>query len=290
MTKFTFILFLLTISHLSFAINQKIKIQILNVGHGDAILIQTPQNKIILIDTGKPAQKNNESIAQKIIIPAIKKISNKIECLILTHPHADHIGGAYEIIKQFKIGSIYDSGYASNYQLYKKLLLTIEQKKILYKIPVPREILNITPSLKLIFFNPPRRQFKNSHSDANNNSIVFKLIYKNFSMLFTGDIEKEAEKRLCKGSFNLKSTIIKVPHHGSRTSIYKPFIAKVNPEYGIISVKSDNPFGNRRLNLPSLKTLKLYKKRGINIFTTDKNGTITIISDGKKYTIATETN
>ncbi len=288
--KKTILFLILIFTHLTFALPTQLKIQMLNVGHGDAILIQTAENKIILIDTGKPSRKGMPSVAQQIIIPAIKKISSQIDWLILTHPHADHIGGSYEIIRTIKTKNIYDSGYASTYPHYIKLLQLISKKKINYKIPTPGEKIIISPSLKLIFFNPPLRQFKNTHSDANNNSIVFKLIYKNFSMLFTGDIEKAAEKMLVRTNFDLKSNILKVPHHGSKTSIYKAFIDKVNPQDALISVKSSNPFGNKKLNLPSLKTLQLYKKRGTTVYTTDTNGTITILSDGYKYKIIKEKN
>ena len=260
-------------------------ITILNVGHGDSAIIRTPQNKIILIDCGNGLNRNPALNAGKnILLPFLKKLRIKtIDAVILTHPHDDHIGGFFSLLGKIKIKKVYDPGYAMTSYKYAALLKKISDYKIAYSIPVKGDTLKIDPEIKINVLNPPAKLFEFTKSDANNNSITLHISYNKFSILMTGDIENEAERYIVKNNSNIKCDVIKVPHHGSKTSTYRPFLKKLGAKYAIISVSKDNSFG-----LPNAKTLRLYLKYGMKILRTDVNGHIYIKSDGKGYSVETE--
>ena len=282
-----------------------LKISMLDVGQGDAILIQTGKQNV-LIDTSDTDERD-------LLVSELEKLSvTKIDKLILTHPHADHIGSAKALInpskkelnanpylKKISVAEVYDNGIASTSPLYKSYMKAIDAKKISHHSLKAGDTLDFGNSVKFNVLFPTEEVVKNVNdggqkSDPNNESVVGKLTYKKFSMMFTGDAEKEAENEILakNKAKNLKCDVLKSGHHGSYTASTKKFVAAVNPSYVLISCGPEeerrNTYGH-----PHLEPLENYLAQGIdekNILCTRWNGTITVTSDGKTFSVKAEDN
>ncbi|SDF11892.1 ComEC/Rec2 family competence protein [Sporomusa acidovorans] len=252
-------------------------VKVLDVGQGDAILIRT-KDQVALIDTGDvPAREKLISMLKSEGITTIDK-------LIITHPHADHMGGAAAIFEQFTVKQVYDSGQKTNSNLYKQYLTQIKKKNIPFTVVAAGMTIDLGGETLLKVLAPEQPFIGGSDSDLNNNSVVTKLVYKNFSLLLTGDAEAQAEERMLKrDAAGLKSTLLKSGHHGSNTSSSVPFLQAVKPEAALISLGANNEYHH-----PHPSTLKKYKENKIKIYRTDTDGTLTVASDGNTYTITKE--
>lgn len=253
-----------------------LRVTFLDVGQGDSIFIQFPDKRNMLIDGG---DGRIDTLPSYLWDEGIRRI----DYLVLTHPHADHVTGFINVLSSFKVGEVWDSGQEFTSPEYEEFLRIIDDKRIPYKIIRAGERLFIAPGMGINILHPQEKFLKGSGSEANNNSIVMKFFYKKVSLLFTGDIEKEAEELLArKYPSGLKSTILKVSHQGSRTSSTLKFLEKVSPECAIISVSARNPFGH-----PHPEVLKRYQELKIKRYRTDENGAIIITTDGEKYWVST---
>lgn len=249
----------------------------LDIGQGDATLIQTKE-QTIMIDTGDIDERDN-------LVKLLKERNiTTIDKLIITHPHADHLGGAYAVFKNFEVKEVYDNGDPTTTQTYKTYLKNIKEKKIKYQQLSANDELDFGSGVKFKVFSPTKQMLK-SGDDLNNNSLVGQLKYNDFTMMFTGDAEKEAEENMVKTYGNeLASLVLKSPHHGSRTSSSEAFLKQVDAKTVLISLGAGNEYGH-----PHKQTMERYKKLGMKVYETDKNGSITITSDGSKdYKITTE--
>jgi competence protein ComEC len=279
-----------------------LKISMLNVGQGDAILIQTGK-QTVLIDTSDTDERD-------LLVSELEKLSvTKIDKLILTHPHADHIGNAKVLINPSKkeltanpylekisVGEIFDNGITSIAPLYKSYMKAADAKGIAHYTLKAGNTLDFGGGVKFTVLYPTAEivEAVNSgqKSDPNNESIVGKLTYKKFSMMFTGDAEKKVESEIWADNSAdiLKCNILKAGHHGSYTASTENFVATVKPSYVLISAGPDeenrNTYGH-----PHLEPLENYLAHGLDanhIFCTRWNGTITVISDGKDFSVEPE--
>lgn len=249
---------------------KKIVAHFIDVGQGDANFIELPNDKVMLIDAGVASSSTK-------IINYIKNLGyTKIDYVVATHPHADHIGGLSEVISSFDIGNIYMPKAVSTSKTYENLLLTIKDKGLTIKTgKAGIEILN-EDNLKIIIMAPNGEKYTN----LNNYSIILKIIYGDVSLLYTGDAEIESLNEI---EEDISASILKVGHHGSDTSTTKEFLEKVKPKYAIISVGEDNSYGH-----PATSTIKLLKEYTNNIYRTDLNGDVVISSDGINIELETE--
>lgn len=281
-----------------------LKIAMLNVGQGDAILIQTGK-QTILIDT-------SDSDERDLLAEELEKFSvTKIDKLILTHPHADHIGNAKVLINPSKkevadnpyfekisVAEVYDNGVASSAPLYRSYMKAIETKGIVHHVLKTGDALDFGNGVKFAVLSPSADLVKQINdgkqkADPNNESIVGKLTYKDFSMMLTGDAEKKVESELWADNDAkvLKCDILKAGHHGSHTSSTEEFVKAVDPSCVLISCGPEeerrNTYGH-----PHREPLELFLAQGIDkskIFCTRWNGTITVTSDGKNFSVVPET-
>lgn len=257
--------------------NADLKIEMLDIGQGDATLIQTKE-QTIMIDTGDIDERDN-------LVKLLKERNIKtIDKLIITHPHADHLGGAYVVFKNFEVKEVYDNGDPTTTQTYKTYLKNIKEKKIKYQQLSANDELDFGAGVIFKVFSPTKQMLK-AEDDLNNNSLVGQLRYRDFTMMFTGDAEKQAEEKMVKTyGEQLTSLILKSPHHGSKTSSSENFLKAVGAKDVLISLAADNEYGH-----PHKQALDRYNKFNMNIYRTDKQGTITIYSDGSEnYQISTE--
>lgn len=223
--------------------SKDLKIYFIDVGQGDSTLIVTPKNKKILIDGGGSSNENYD-IGKNIVVPyLLDRGIISIDYMMISHFDNDHCGGLKYVIKTIKVKNILISKQAKNSDEYTEIIQLAKNKKINIIEVKQGDTIIIEKDVQLkILYPTSQLEFE----DLNNNSIVAKLVYTNFSMLFTGDIGIEAENKLIKkySSSILKSTVLKVGHHGSKTSSGEDFIKIVNPQIALIGVGKDNTFGH----------------------------------------------
>ncbi len=250
--------------------NDLLKVHYLDVGQGDSIFIELPNNETMLIDAAESYQSEN-------IINYLKNLNyQKIDYVIGTHPHTDHIGGLKDIINTFEIGKIYMPKVVSTTKTYESLLMAIKDKNLKINTAKAGTTIIDTDALKINILAPNN----STYTELNNYSVVTKITYGTTKFLFMGDAEKLSENEIKE---NVSADVIKIGHHGSNTSSSIDFIKKVNAKYGIISVGLNNKY-----NLPKEETITNWENSGTKIYLTSTNGTITAISDGTNIKIESE--
>lgn len=237
---------------LSIADKKTLTVTFLDVGQGDSAVVELPDGKTIVIDTGKTGRETASFI----------KYSGKktIDALILSHIHPDHTGGSDYLIKRFKVEELWDNGRI----ILPDFLLDIKRRSL------GRGDIIEGSGYKMYVLHPYPEFYtinKNECVSENNDSLVLKIAGNHTSFLFTGDIEEEAQEDIRHLREWLKSDVIKVPHHGGRTSAYEPFIKEVSPDAAVISVGRDNSFGH-----PHEGTLNMLQD--VRIFRTDIHGAV----------------
>lgn len=240
-------LIILLLTRIVRIINPTLKIYFIDVGQGDSTLIVTPKNKKILIDGG-------EGKTNVLFQYLLDRRINKIDYIIISHFDSDHCNGLIEIIEKMRVENIVMSKQSKESEEYKKILEIIKQKNIKVSSVKAEDKIIIEKNLYTKILNPAE---KFEFQDLNNNAIVAKLVYKNFSMLFTGDIEKAEENLAKKYKNELKSTILKVAHHGSKTSTSEEFLKYVEPQIALIGVGENNKFGHpNQITIEKLKDIR----------------------------------
>lgn len=250
--------------------NDLLKVHYLDVDQGDSIFIELPNNETMLIDAAESYQSEN-------IINYLKNLNyQKIDYVIGTHPHTDHIGGLKNIINTFEIGKIYMPKVVSTTKTYESLLMAIKDKNLKINTAKGGTSIIDTDALKINILAPNN----STYTELNNYSVVTKITYGTTKFLFMGDAEKLSENEIKE---NVTADVIKIGHHGSNTSSSIDFIKKVNAKYGIISVGLNNKY-----NLPKEETITNWENSGTKIYLTSTNGTIRASSDGTNIKIESE--
>jgi competence protein ComEC len=256
-------------------------VHFLDVGQGDAILIRLPGGHHLLIDTGP----DPDTILRHLRRHGVREL----EALILTHPHHDHIAGAEAILAEFPVAVVYDSGKPHTTRTYERLLEALREpvatgrtRFVLARagreLPLPAPSPS-SPPVRIHVLHPTERVEELSVNDA---SVVLRLVHGEVVFLFTGDIEREAEGRLALEAEVLTADVLKVAHHGSRTSTTAPFLERVAPRVAVIS-SGPNPYGH-----PHREVIERLREAGVEIYATRERGTITIFSDGTRYRVQSE--
>lgn len=260
----------------------QVVIKMLNVGQGDSILIETAE-QTVLIDTSDVDER--DKLQRELQKAGVRKIDK----VILTHPHADHIGGMDVLLANYDVKAVYDNGMPSTSKLYRSYMKTVKAKGIEHKGLKAGDELDFGSGARFKVLAPSaalveQGSQKGYKHDPNNESVVGRLTFGKFSMMFTGDAEKQAEKQVL-SSFagEIQSTVLKSGHHGSKTSSSADFLRAVRPEAALISCGQGNDYGH-----PHKETMKKYAAMKLKVYETDRNGTITITTDGQGYSIAAE--
>ncbi|GAB6274951.1 MAG: DNA internalization-related competence protein ComEC/Rec2 [Peptococcaceae bacterium] len=274
--------------------DKELTVHFIDVGQGDSILIQTPQGKNMLLDTGGWREEfiREDGAGNKVVVPYLRRLGiRKIDVLVLTHPDEDHAGGAKAVLENFpvKLMVVSPVGLEPDKEAtklvrpeYLSLLNWAIQKKIVLKVAKAGAFLPLDPALTIKILNPPISPLKGTRSDSNNASVMISLSYGKQRFLFTGDCDVEGQKWLLahKRPY-LRAQVLKVPHHGSRY-FEADFLKAVNPKIAVISVGARNNFGH-----PDQVTLDLLARRKIFIYRTDLDGAIILTTDGANIWLKT---
>lgn len=250
--------------------NGEVVVKFLDVGQADSILVQS-NGVNMLIDAG--TNKAGATVVKDLQDLGVKKI----DYLIGTHPHEDHIGGMDDVIKNFNIGTIFMPKIQTNTKTFEDVLDAIASKNLKVTSPEVGYTYNVGDAkCEIMSIGSGKNEEK---SNLNLSSIVIRMTYGTQSFLFMGDAETENES----SKTWPQTTVLKVGHHGSNTSSSQKFLNEVKPEIAVISVGTGNMYGH-----PKQTTLNKLTKIGAKIYRTDENGTVTITTDGKTSTVTTE--
>lgn len=250
----------------------QLEVDFLDVGQGDAILIKTPFGQNILIDGGP------DNTIIKRLSENLAWWDKKIDLMILTHPHSDHVGGLIDVIKRYKVEKILYTGVVHNSPDYLVWLELIRGRKIPLIIIDRPQVIELGEDCELQIIYPRESLLGKEVDNLNSSSIIAKLVYGQTKFLFTGDAESEVEQELINSNADLSAQVLKAGHHGSDTSSGQEFLQAVRPEIVIIQV-GGNDFGH-----PSRRVIKRLERIGAQVFRNDLDGTVRVVSDGKAIT------
>lgn len=261
-------------------LSNELTITFLDVGQGDCILVQAPGGRTMLVDGGGwQGQQTGYDVGREIVTPALMaRVVRRIDVLVITHPHEDHVGGLPAVVEAVPVGMILDPMLESDSPSYQKLAEEIEAKKIKVYRATTGERINLGRGIYAQVLGPPDPRFEATGADLNDNSVVLRLVYGDVSVLLTGDVEEEGALRLAEMGEAVRSTVLKVPHHGSSGAAQRSFLDAVEPELAIISVSAENSFGH-----PSDEMLHELERVGAKIMRTDMEGAVTVKIEPRRW-------
>jgi competence protein ComEC len=254
----------------------KLVVNFLNVGQGDAILIQAPKGEI-LIDGG-PGRQVLEKLGENMPFS-----DRKIELIIMTHPDADHINGLVEVLKNYQVDEVMETGVTNDNKAYVEWQKLIAEKNIPDTIAKKGDKVDLGEGIELNFMWPETDLKGQKVENTNDTSIVNFLNWGNMDVALTGDAETQILDKIAEENPGIKIEILKQPHHGSKNGISQKFLETFKPDVSVISVGAKNRYGH-----PDQDTLDILGKLGIKIYRTDEQGTIKAIIDKDSYKIETE--
>lgn len=263
----------------------RLHITMLSVGQAESLLLRLPDGSTMLVDGGGYLHDTGRDFGQRILTPALAALGiRKIDRMIATHAHPDHIGGLAHVIKHLKVGEFWSTGDLSM-ETSREVLTALTEQSVPTRLLAGGDLIHLGNGVDLQVLSPFKQKSPRSSQNVlneNEQSLVFRISYGHFSMLFTADVGFVAEQAILASGYDLKSTALKVGHHGSRYSTSLEFLECVSPRVALISAGAGNRFG-----LPSLQTVKLIESRHIPLYRTDRDGTIELVSDGVSWNIST---
>jgi competence protein ComEC len=266
-----------------------LRIIALDVGQADALLIRTPNGHAFLVDAGGQLERGPqrdgasraEAVGERVVVPLlIRQGIHHLDAILLSHPHGDHAGGVAPVLRTLGANGFADSGQAYPGHAYRDALEVALEKRIPMLEPRGGDVWHTDDGVTFRFYGPTLPYITGSRSDINSNSLVFRLEFGHFRMLFMGDAGRETEERLLADGVDLRSAVLKVGHHGSAYGTTLEFLRAVSARAAIVSVGRHNLFGH-----PAATTLHALQDSGARVYRTDRDGAVTSESDGKTFSV-----
>ncbi|RII31271.1 MAG: DNA internalization-related competence protein ComEC/Rec2 [Geobacter sp.] len=264
----------------------RLHITMLSVGQGESLLLRLPDGTTMLVDGGGYLHENGNDFGERTLAPALFKLGVKrIDRMVLTHSHPDHVGGLPYVARTFPVGEFWEAAPGGVGDQYDQLRAILDDKKVPRRLLAAGDVLKPggNVALEVLWPLPPGAGPTRATDEAalNDESLVFRLEYGKFAMLFTADAGAIVEERLLADGADIAAAVLKIGHHGSRYATSGAFLDQVSPRAALISVGSNN-FG-----LPSAATLGLLRRHGLTTYRTDRDGTIEVVSDGSTWSMLT---
>jgi competence protein ComEC len=263
----------------------RLTLTMIDVGQGDALLVRGPSGQTMLVDGGGEVEgrPTGYDVGARRLVPALRRLGvRRVDLVMLSHPHEDHVGGLVAVLQNFSVGLVLDSGVPHPGPSYVELLRLIEAGRVPYRLARRGMQADLGDGLALTILHPREPLTQGTSSDANLNSIVARLTFGRVTVLLTGDVEGAAETQLLDPGDDVRSLILKVAHHGSRTSTTPAFLEAVRPAIALISVGAMNPFGH-----PDADVIERLEDAGAAVYRTDIHGAVTVITDGVRVQVRT---
>jgi len=222
-----------------------------------------------------------------VVVPfLLSKWIGRLDLVVLSHPHPDHLNGLMAVLRHFRVGQVWDGGQRVASTTYLWFEEVLRDKRIPHKIYEAGQNTSEFDPVQIAVLHPPKPLLRGSprgrFSDVNSNSLVLAVRYGNVTFLLPGDIEDEAERLLLERGADLQAQVLKVPHHGGRTSSGPAFLQRVRPTVAVVSAGYRNRFRH-----PHQETLERYRANGIDLFRTDLDGAVTVSTDGTTVEVET---
>jgi beta-lactamase superfamily II metal-dependent hydrolase len=253
-----------------------LRIDFIDVGQGDAALITSPTGKTVLVDGGP-----HESAAALTAFLRGRGIG-PLDLVVLTHRHADHLGGIAAVVRAFGARLYLDAPFPHPSSGYDTLLDALEAAKVPVRNAERGRTIDLGGGATITLLGPPEPAISGSRSDVNANSVVLRLDYRRVAVLFAADAEAKTERWLLESGAELRANVLKVAHHGSRYSSTRAFLRAVRPQIAVISAAARNDYGH-----PAGETLAALGHLPAQIYRTDLDGTVTITTDGVAVQVQT---
>ena len=255
-------------------LSRSLTVTVFDVGQGDCILVQSPSGKTVLIDAGgRPGQQaRGYDVGREVVVPGLlARGVRRIDVLVITHPHEDHIGGLSAVLEAVPVGMVLDPMLPCDTETYEQLREAMEESEVPLHRATEGQRLNLGDGVYAEVLNPPDPRLSDTGSELNDNSVVLRLVYDGMSVLLSGDVDEVGAMRLARLGDGARSTVLKVPHHGSSEPAEGGLVEAVRPELAVISVGADNSFGH-----PSAEMLRELEGVGAKVMRTDEDGAVTI--------------
>lgn len=258
-----------------------LRVTFLDVGQGDSTLVQTPSGATLLVDGGG-VPGGRFDFGERVLLPALlHRGVRRLDCVIATHPQSDHVGGLAAVCRELPIGMLIDPDLPSESADMERLLEQVRRRGIRHLRAQAGVSWMLDPGTRVTLLHPPEPRLGGT-DDANDNSIVLRVEYGRAGFLLAGDIDREVEAHLLHSGAPLEATVLKVPHHGSRTSSGEGFLDAVRPRVAVVSAGEGNLFGH-----PAPEVTRRLAARTALLCRTDEDGAVEVVTDGETLSVRT---